>query len=173
MEIKLLKHELMLLELLRAALNQDKANREQFDSCTSETWCECYKLAVQQGVMALAWDGVSTLPEERMPPRSLKLKWALVVERYEKRYRHYCHVIKQLSDFYALHGIATMQLKGVGFSSYYPIPEHREGGDIDIYSSFGFRIMPFLHNFSKPQAFPLFLELVVGYVQNRLRGLLR
>ena len=35
---------------------------------------------------------------------------------------------------YATHGIRTVQLKGVGLSALYPVPSHREGGDLDIYT---------------------------------------
>ena len=58
----------------------------------------------------------------------------MAVENYEKRYRRYCHTIAELSAFYKIHGITTVQLKGVGLSTYYPIPSHREGGDIDIFT---------------------------------------
>ena len=40
----------------------------------------------------------------------------------------------ELSRFYAQHGISAMQMKGVGLSAIYPVPCHREGGDIDIYT---------------------------------------
>lgn len=84
--------------------------------------------------MALAWDGIQTLPACLQPPKALKLNWAMAVENYEKRYRRYCHTIAELSAFYKIHGITTVQLKGVGLSTYYPIPSHREGGDIDIFT---------------------------------------
>lgn len=58
----------------------------------------------------------------------------MAVERCEKRYRYYCRVISDLSTFYATHGITAVQLKGVGFANNYPIPSHREGGDIDIFT---------------------------------------
>jgi hypothetical protein len=58
----------------------------------------------------------------------------MAVEKYEAKYRRYCKTVDELSAFYATHGIATVQLKGVGFSTYYPVPMHREGGDIDIYT---------------------------------------
>ena len=82
----------------------------------------------------LPGDGLITLPTELQPPKSLKINWWLAVERCEKRYRYYCRVISDLSTFYATHGITAVQLKGVGFANNYPIPSHREGGDIDIFT---------------------------------------
>ena len=124
----------MLLTLLRSSLTQTPANASVFDNVTPENWRKCYKLSESQGVKALAWDGLMTLPSEIRPSKQLFLNWALAVEKYEHNYEHYCKTIAKLSDFYSEHGISTMQMKGVAFSLYYPHPEHREGGDIDIYT---------------------------------------
>lgn len=129
------KPEQMLFALLRSALNSAKPVSEiLFTDLSPTLWQACYKLACTQGVMALAWDGIQTLPARLQPPKALKLNWAMAVENYEKRYRQYCRTIAGLSAFYQTHGITTVQLKGVGLSTYYPIPSHREGGDIDIYT---------------------------------------
>lgn len=134
MKIKLYKHEEMLFALLRSSLTQNAADVSVFEGATPEEWRKCYLLAEQQGVKALAWDGVVTLPKDRRPNKQLFLNWALAVEKYEHIYEHHCSTIAKLSDFYSQHGISTMQMKGVAFSVYYPRPEHREGGDIDIYT---------------------------------------
>ena len=135
MDIILDKPEQMLFALLRSALNSTKPVSEiLFTDISPALWQACYKLACTQGVMALAWDGIQTLPACLQPPKALKLNWAMAVENYEKRYRRYCHTIAELSAFYKIHGITTVQLKGVGLSTYYPIPSHREGGDIDIFT---------------------------------------
>lgn len=126
--------EKMLLALLRASLNRTAPLPSVFAGVPAAEWQACCRLASRQGVMALAWDGIRLLPAEVQPPRDVKLTWGLAVEQYEKRYRYYCHTVAELSGFYATHGIATVQLKGVGLSSYYPVPAHREGGDIDIYT---------------------------------------
>lgn len=126
--------ERMLLALLKAALNRQQANTCCFENVSTETWEACRKLATTQGVTALAWDGVLTLPAALQPPKALKLNWAMAVENYERRYRRYCRLVAELSDFYARHGICMVQMKGVGLSACYPVPQHREGGDIDIFT---------------------------------------
>ena len=128
------KQEQMLFALLRASLNQRPAETEWFAGASDENWKRCYQLAARQGVMALAWEGIVTLPAECCPPRALKLTWGMAVQDYEKKYEHYCQTVEELIDFYLRNGIRTVQLKGVGLSSYYPVPMHREGGDIDIYT---------------------------------------
>ena len=103
-------------------------------SLTAKEWEQCYRMACKQGVMAIAWDGVMKLPKELQPPVGIKIQWAMAVEKYEKQYLRYCRTIESLSQFYKENGIATVQMKGVGLSTYYPQPMHREGGDIDIYT---------------------------------------
>ena len=126
--------EQMLFALLRSSLHEKEVETYIFQNLSEEDWKKCYNLAKAQGVMALAWDGVMRLPQDLHPLRSLKLIWAMEVERYEAKYQRYCKTVDELSTFYAGHGIEMVQLKGVGFSTLYPIPSHREGGDIDIYT---------------------------------------
>lgn len=126
--------EQILFALLRASLHQVEAEQTCFQHVSDEEWKQCYQLAARQGVMALAWDGVMTLPANLQPPRSLKLAWGMAVQDYEVKYARYCRTIRELFAFYAEQGIVTVQMKGVGLSAYYPVPAHREGGDIDIYT---------------------------------------
>ena len=126
--------EQMLFELLRSGLNGTKVNPMLFDNATNGDWLDCYELAVAQGVIAIAWDGVLTLPKELHPERSLRLQWAVTVDRIEQKHEYYCSILCKLREFYAENNIELLQIKGVGLSSYYPVPQHREGGDIDIYT---------------------------------------
>ena len=126
--------EQMLFALLRSSLHEREAETGFFQQVSEEDWKQCYRLAIEQGVMALAWGGVIRLPKKLHPSRGLKLAWAMEVERYEVKYMRYCQTVDELSTFYADHGIEMVQLKGVGFSTLYPVPSHREGGDIDIYT---------------------------------------
>lgn len=133
-EVMLNTSERMLFALLKASLHQKEVEQTCFQQVSEEDWKACYRLAARQGVMALAWDGVMTLPTDLQPSRALKLTWGMAVQDYEMKYECYCRTIQKLSNFYAEHGIVTVQMKGVGLSSYYPIPAHREGGDIDIFT---------------------------------------
>lgn len=134
MKVQLNQHEQMLLALLRSSLQQGNTETSFFEQATEEDWKACFKLACSQQVAALAWDGVVSLPKEMLPPLNVKLSWHLLVNKLEKQYAHFCNTITELSSFYAHHGIATLLIKGVGLSTYYPKPQHREGGDIDIYT---------------------------------------
>ena len=132
--LKLKPQEEMLLALLRAAIHQREVEIGYFQQATEEDWVRCYRLAVRQGVSALAWEGVEGLPLEVAPPLDVKLSWALLEKKQQKKYRKHCQAVDELSQLFAQHGIATVVLKGVGLSRLYPVPAHREGGDIDIYT---------------------------------------
>lgn len=131
---KLERQEEMLLALLRAALHEQEVEISYFQRATAEDWLKCYLLAVRQGVAALAWEGIERLPVELCPPLDVKLSWALVEKKQLAKYRKHCKALNELAQLYAQHGIATMVLKGVGLSRLYPVPAHRVGGDIDIFT---------------------------------------
>lgn len=135
-ELRLTKADRMLLTLLRASIGTggESLPEDLFAGAGAEDWDRCYRLASAQGVRALAWDGILTLSPEQQPPRAQKLLWGADVSAYEDRYKYYCRAVSDLMTFLAEHGIASVQLKGTGMSSCYPVPSHREGGDIDIYT---------------------------------------
>ena len=132
--IELRVPEQMIFTLLESSLNGTTPEVSSFTGISNQDWKACAQLAKRQGVLALAWEGVKRLPQELQPYQSLKISWALAVERYEAEYKCYCDTVHELSAFFAAHGIRMVQLKGVGLSTYYPIPSRREGGDIDIYT---------------------------------------
>ena len=124
----------MLFALLKGSLNNTAVVQEEFESASAHDWEQCCAIAAKQGVLALAWEGVQSLPMELQPPKQLKFKWAMSVDKYEARHRRYCQTVQELQQLYKEHGIVAVQMKGVGFSAGYSQPHHREGGDIDIFT---------------------------------------
>ena len=124
----------MLLALLRAALAGKAPEAQAFDGATPADWERCYRLAARHGVRALAWDGLALLPPALLPPRALRLLWGADTCRVEEQHRRYCRAAHELTALFADNGIATVLLKGTGLSTCYPVPAHREGGDIDLYT---------------------------------------
>lgn len=102
-------------------------------------WSETYKLSAAQGVTAIVWDKVQTaiangeLHPTHQPAKTLKIQWAINVERIEAKYAKQKEVIAKLASFLAKHNIKMMIIKGYGLSLNYPIPNHRPCGDIDIW----------------------------------------
>lgn len=128
----------VLFALISKALNPNVSiDNELFSRDIS--WSDICRLAARQGVLAIAWDGLTALHSEgvittdRMPERAIKLQWALNVEKVEQRYKRQERLSIELSDAFAKYDIATFVLKGLAISPYYPTPSHRECGDLDCF----------------------------------------
>ena len=125
-------NEKIYFSLLKIGLGTESPG-EILPELTKLQWGEIYSLAVRQGTGALVWDALRQLHATEYLPLSLRVQWAYNVEQIEARYRKQEKVLIGLSEFYASHSISLMLLKGYGLSLFYPCPEHRECGDIDIW----------------------------------------
>lgn len=130
---KLSRSEQMILALLKSSLNGEMPDSSVFIDASADDWKKCSEIAIKQGVLALAWDGVKLLPKNLQPYKNLKISWAIAVEKYENTYDFYCQVVDELFQYFYSQNMSMVQLKGVGLSTIYPEQRHREGGDIDIY----------------------------------------
>lgn len=120
-----------LFVLIKAALWQTSADASLFDEQTD--WQAIYKLAREQTVAGIAYDGMLTLPADKQPPRALLLQWSSSLMLYEDNNHLLNTRIKTLFQHYQAAGITPILLKGQGVAQCYPHPEHRQPGDIDVY----------------------------------------
>lgn len=125
-----------LIGLIESSIRRDP---KLFTSCGHIDWKSIFQLANQQGVTAIAWSAVcqlaasGALAPDQLPDRALKLQCALSVENIERRYRKQAGLAQKLAEIYDKNGIKTIVLKGLAISGYYPVPEHRECGDLDCF----------------------------------------
>ena len=119
--------------LLRAALFGHQTESSLFEGMTSSEWQQIYRLATDQGVLAFVYDGVKLLPEPLQPGLEIRIQWAYNVDHIEKIYAHQKAVANLIVSEFAKNDIKTLILKGLSSSAFYPKPEHRQSGDIDIY----------------------------------------
>lgn len=128
------RKESVFLELLQIGMWGTHPNLERLTGLTPEDWEEVIQFSIEQGVQAIVFSAALHLPENLHPPRHLKLKWIVNVDAIEKRFDRYLNTCADLVKLYAKNGIKNiMVLKGIGLAYQYPIPQHRECGDIDIY----------------------------------------
>ena len=124
-----------LFHLLRVAIGTAESERIATEGVA---WAEVYNMARKQGVLAIAFDGLTKLFEQdkelaKSFPLSLKMQWINAMLSVEKRYDYSREVCAELAEKWEEQGIKTLCLKGMAFSIYYPVPNHRECGDFDCY----------------------------------------
>ena len=102
-------------------------------------WNILFDMSMKQCVPSLVLDGLnkSLASEPCQNNKGIgkrdKLKWLSMVLNMERLYTKHESVIAELAAFYQRAGYQMMLLKGYGLSKYWPIPNHRPTGDIDIY----------------------------------------
>lgn len=126
---------LALFRLLRLAIGTERISVSEFENVA---WAEVYKLARKQGVLAIAFDGLAKLFEydktfAKSFPQMLKLQWINAVFSIEQRHEQQRAVCAELAEKWAKQGVKTLCMKGLAFSTFYPVPSHRECGDFDCY----------------------------------------
>ena len=105
-------------------------------------WNEVFLLASEQGVEAIALNGLEVIKAKNQEVNtsflSVKNKTLLLeiigrVKLVEFEWSHHLSALKRLSDILQAKGIHFLLMKGFACGQYYPIPKHRICGDIDIY----------------------------------------
>ena len=116
----------LVYNFLRAALTGEKPDMGHVE--TSEWW-SLFRLLQRNHVLALCYDAavISGVPREVLLPWLAERQKAVEWHRYQKQ------VQQEIVDTMASHGIQTMVLKGTNIAQYYPYPETREFGDLDLY----------------------------------------
>ncbi len=123
----------ILFSSLRSALFGGDVEAEVYQNLTAEEWQQLFRMAAQQGVVAIVYDVVAQLPKESQPPRSTNIQWALSVEAIENRHEMQRKTSALLANLWAEQGIQTIVMKGLAIGTYFPQPAHRECGDLDCF----------------------------------------
>ena len=108
-------------------------------------WKEVIGLSFEQGVAAIAVDGIGKATKTKttealdaldsLELEDLKYEWFGEVFSCEEDYKVYLSKLQELMGFYRSEGIRAIVLKGYGLGLNYPIPAHRPVGDVDVYLS--------------------------------------
>lgn len=96
-------------------------------------WDAIYAEAEKQAVLGVIVDGLERLPGNQRPPKIMLLQWIGVVQLMEQTYKIHCERAKELSNSFRIAGFGSCVLKGIGNAQYYPNPQRRQCGDIDIW----------------------------------------
>lgn len=92
-------------------------------------WWGLFRLLQANHVAALTADTVARLEV----PREVKIPWLAERDKAERWHSYQEEVQQEIVDCMQKAGIETLVLKGTRLSQYYPQPELREFGDLDLY----------------------------------------
>ena len=92
-------------------------------------WWRLFRLMQQNHVAAMTADTVAKLDV----PREVKIPWLAERDKAERWHRYQKEVQQEIVGLLMQHGIETIVLKGTHTAQYYPQPELREFGDLDLY----------------------------------------
>ena len=116
--------------ILRAAIGTEPCYRR---SLTSDEWRALYRVCVVQGVTAVVFDFVKTLPKSEAPDMALLMEWLSAATAVEQTMRRMLITAEEFAEEMERREIPVVVLKGLAFAQYYKNPLHRECGDLDCY----------------------------------------
>lgn len=123
----------ILFILLRAGLQVGTGHEKFRENIEDSQWERIYRLSSRHGILGIVWDGIRRLSAESRIPRQQRLNWAYNTEMIEQRYGRQKKTAEELSGLFAKEEVPMLIFKGLGLSMYYPVPKHRECGDVDIW----------------------------------------
>lgn len=100
---------------------------------SDEEWREAYAVACSHAVAGVMFPVLEGLPPEQRPKWELLLEWYALVERIKRKNRQLDHDTVAVAKLFADDGRRSLILKGQGVALYYPHPELRTPGDVDIW----------------------------------------
>lgn len=121
------------LELVCSAIWNRNADESLFTDIHPTTWSEVVSFSESQSVSALLYDGILTLPKSVRPDKKIIYKLFLLKEAIERKNQEFNEALKKLDTEYNKIDCPFILLKGQGNAALYPIPNHRNPGDIDLY----------------------------------------
>ena len=122
------------LLLLRAALKGRFTEDTTPLSSLGETgWKELAAIAREQSVSGLIGDAVTNLPEEIPVPENVFLSFLAEKEKCAIQGRRMAAIAKSVINGFIDAGLNPILMKGPATAAFYPKPELRSFGDIDLY----------------------------------------
>lgn len=128
----------IVLKLLRLAMGWE----EDYNIPKNIVWGEVISIAEEQGVVAIVLDGyeayMNKVSKERQVSFTPKDKELILdsigrMQLVEQNFIQHKKALLKLSKILSGKEIPFMIMKGFACGQYYPIPKHRECGDVDIY----------------------------------------
>ena len=102
---------------------------------TPKDWETAFRMARQQALIGVCYDGVCRVPESQRPLPGVQDLWRILTEKIASIYRLHLRRTEELEAILEKLGLRGCILKGTALSALYPVPERRMCGDIDVWVS--------------------------------------
>ena len=98
-------------------------------------WRRLFQMSLMHGVSALVYDGIMKRSDELFVniPDDLRLLWQQNTKEVETDNRRVNNLTAELFQIFKKEQLRPIILKGQAIALLYPTPEHRTGGDCDIF----------------------------------------
>ena len=129
-------------DILFALIKRGLKQSDEIIPLTGVDWKIVCKLALDQGVQAITFDGLKPLLDSRSeeeiasgvgPCVETIMEWYGYSYMMELGYQHHWNVATELANAFHVQGIRTFVLKGISIGTLYPNVMHRPCGDIDLF----------------------------------------
>lgn len=119
----------ILFPLLRAGLYGVPA--ELMVTPSLEEWNNALDLVTSQGVLAVAGEGLSFLPQENLPKKEILLQWIGASLQQKQVFMLQRKMVDELCEVWKDAGIGVFELKGNSIGKFYYAPDTRYSCDFD------------------------------------------
>ena len=117
---------------------------------TEEQWNEALVMAQEQSIEGVLLSAIEHLPDEQRPPKLVLLQWIGSVQILEANSKKIAEASETVIKYFRENGYACNILKGSAVARYYPQPERRQSGDVDVWVDGGRKkIYDFARKFDK------------------------
>ena len=96
-------------------------------------WEALLEVAGKHNLVALTFPAIDILHDQAEVPLGIYSKWAMTAEQVKEKNARMIEACLTLSEKFPAYGFRTCILKGQAAAAYYPFPERRQCGDIDIW----------------------------------------
>lgn len=96
-------------------------------------WNDALETAQEQAIEGVLLSAIERLPDEQRPPKFVLLQWIGLVQMVETNSKKIAEASETVIKYFRENGFACNILKGCAVARYYPQPERRQSGDVDVW----------------------------------------
>lgn len=117
--------------LIRLGIGTEKYN--DFPNLDRNHWIEVCEMGKTMALTGVMVSGIELLPKEKMPEKGILLRLVDMVLQTEKMNAVLNRKSVEMYEIFRKEGFSPILLKGQGTATFYPKPERRMPGDVDLW----------------------------------------